>query len=78
MGALAPGDVVTISAVDRLSRDTTDLLVIAHDMQCAGRAFVRWSDRLRWMTIRSVDSSKASLARRSQWPSVNAPSPAGT
>jgi hypothetical protein len=30
MGALAPGDV----AVDCLSRDTTDLLVIVHDAVC--------------------------------------------
>jgi len=29
MGKLDPGDVVVIPAVDRLSRDTTDLLVIA-------------------------------------------------
>ena len=36
MKALAPGDVVIIPAVDRLSRDTTDLLVIARDMQRAG------------------------------------------
>jgi DNA invertase Pin-like site-specific DNA recombinase len=36
MKALAPGDVVVIPAVDRLSRDTTDLLVIARDMQRAG------------------------------------------
>lgn len=36
MAALAPGDVVIIPAVDRLSRDTTDLLVIARDMQLAG------------------------------------------
>ena len=36
MAALAPGDVVVIPAVDRLSRDTTDLLVIARDMQRAG------------------------------------------
>jgi DNA invertase Pin-like site-specific DNA recombinase len=34
--ALAPGDVVITPAVDRLSRDTTDLLVIARDMQRAG------------------------------------------
>ena len=34
--ALHPGDVVIIPAVDRLSRDTTDLLVIARDMQQAG------------------------------------------
>jgi DNA invertase Pin-like site-specific DNA recombinase len=36
MAALAPGDIVIIPAVDRLSRDTTDLLVIARDMQRAG------------------------------------------
>ena len=34
--ALAPGDVVITPAVDRLSRDTTDLLVIACEMQFAG------------------------------------------
>ncbi len=36
MKELAPGDVVITPAVDRLSRDTTDLLVIARDMQRAG------------------------------------------
>ena len=36
MAALSHGDVVVIPAVDRLSRDTTDLLVIARDMQRAG------------------------------------------
>jgi DNA invertase Pin-like site-specific DNA recombinase len=36
MSRLATGDVVVIPAVDRLSRDTTDLLVIARDMQRAG------------------------------------------
>jgi DNA invertase Pin-like site-specific DNA recombinase len=36
MKALAPGDVVITPAVDRLSRDTPDLLVIARDMQKAG------------------------------------------
>jgi DNA invertase Pin-like site-specific DNA recombinase len=36
MAVLAPGDVVITPAVDRLSRDTTDLLVIARDMQRAG------------------------------------------
>ena len=36
MAALSAGDVVIIPAVDRLSRDTTDLLVIARDMQRAG------------------------------------------
>jgi hypothetical protein len=33
---LAPGDAVIIAAVDRLSRDTTDLLLIAREMQKAG------------------------------------------
>ena len=36
MAAVAHGDVVVIPAVDRLSRDTTDLLVIAREMQRAG------------------------------------------
>src|ERR1700679_1050348 len=36
MAKLDAGDVVIIPAVDRLSRDTTDLLVIARDMQRAG------------------------------------------
>jgi DNA invertase Pin-like site-specific DNA recombinase len=36
MAKLEAGDVVIIPAVDRLSRDTTDLLVIARDMQRAG------------------------------------------
>jgi DNA invertase Pin-like site-specific DNA recombinase len=34
--ALASGDVVVIPAVDRLSRDTTDLLIIAREVQKAG------------------------------------------
>src|ERR1700749_2063368 len=36
VGALGQGDVVIVPAVDRLSRDTTDLLNIARDMQRAG------------------------------------------
>jgi DNA invertase Pin-like site-specific DNA recombinase len=36
MSALSHGDVVVIPAVDRLSRDTTDLLVIAREMQRGG------------------------------------------
>jgi DNA invertase Pin-like site-specific DNA recombinase len=39
MNRLAPGDVVITPAVDRLSRDTSDLLVIAHEMQRAGAGF---------------------------------------
>jgi DNA invertase Pin-like site-specific DNA recombinase len=36
MAVLVAGDAVIIPAVDHLSRDTTDLLVIARDMQRAG------------------------------------------
>jgi len=36
MAKLAAGDVVVIPAVDRLSRDTADLLIIARDMRQAG------------------------------------------
>lgn len=36
MSALDPGDVVIVAAVDRLSRDATDLLVIARDIQKLG------------------------------------------
>jgi DNA invertase Pin-like site-specific DNA recombinase len=36
MKALVAGDVVITPAVDRLSRDTTDLLIIAREMQRAG------------------------------------------
>jgi DNA invertase Pin-like site-specific DNA recombinase len=36
IAALSHGDVVIIPAVDRLSRDTTDLLIIAREMQKAG------------------------------------------
>ena len=36
MAALGDGDVVIVPAVDRLSRDTTDLLNIARDVQRAG------------------------------------------
>jgi DNA invertase Pin-like site-specific DNA recombinase len=36
MAKLVAGDVVVVPAVDRLSRDTADLLAIARDMQRAG------------------------------------------
>ena len=36
MATVSDGDVVIVPAVDRLSRDTTDLLVIARDLQKAG------------------------------------------
>jgi Resolvase, N terminal domain len=36
MGEVGHGDVVILPAVDRLSRDTTDLLVIARELQKVG------------------------------------------
>jgi Resolvase, N terminal domain len=36
MATVGHGDVVVIAAGDRLSRDTTDLMVIARDLQKAG------------------------------------------
>jgi DNA invertase Pin-like site-specific DNA recombinase len=36
LATVGHGDVVIVAAVDRLSRDTTDLLVIARDLQKAG------------------------------------------
>src|SRR5690349_18567260 len=42
MAALAHGHVVIIPAVDRLSRDTTDLLIIAREMQRAGAGIDHW------------------------------------
>jgi len=36
LATVGHGDVVIIAAVDRLSRDTTDLMVIARDLQKAG------------------------------------------
>jgi hypothetical protein len=53
MKELTPGDVVITPAVDRLSRDTTDLLVIAREMPACwgrypvtGRALPRYDFRL--------------------------------
>jgi uncharacterized protein DUF190/resolvase-like protein len=59
MAALTHGDVVIIPAVDRLSRDATDLLVIARDMQRAGGSVnIRCTKGLSWR-----HASKGSLAR---------------
>jgi DNA invertase Pin-like site-specific DNA recombinase len=45
MKQLAPGDVMITTAVDRLSRDTTDLLVIAREMQRAGAGIRSLAER---------------------------------
>jgi DNA invertase Pin-like site-specific DNA recombinase len=58
MKKLVPGDVVITPAVDRLSRDTTDLLVIARDMQRAGPVSAHWPSR---SSIRRPISPRSSL-----------------
>jgi DNA invertase Pin-like site-specific DNA recombinase len=58
MKALAPGDVVITPAVDRLSRDTTDLLIIARDMQRAGPVSGHWPNR---SSTRHPTSPRSSL-----------------
>jgi hypothetical protein len=81
MAALAPGDVVITPAVDRLSRDTTDLLVIARDMQRAGaglrssqnrcsipRATLRSLCLPYWVWPRSWNAGASSNARRAGAP----------
>ena len=45
MAVLAHDDVVIIPAVDRLSRDTTDLLIIARECSAPGLAFDHWPSR---------------------------------
>ncbi|MFZ3233811.1 MAG: recombinase family protein [Stellaceae bacterium] len=64
MKALAPGDVVITPAVDRLSRDTTDLLVIARDMQRAGVGIRSRPSRSLIRPRTSPRSSSPSLALR--------------
>jgi Resolvase, N terminal domain len=59
LAAVGHGDVVIIAAVDRLSRDTTDLLVIARDLQKAGAG---WLCCIRWRrAVRSVALRRGSL-----------------
>src|ERR1700681_1156112 len=68
------GDVVVIAAVDRLSRDTTDLLVIARDLQKAGAGLrsiaepvtrpARRSSAVRWTEKPAARSSAATTSAR--------------
>ena len=67
MKALAPGDVVITPAVDRLSRDTTDLLVIARDMQRPEPVSAHWPNRSSIPHPTSPRSSSPSLAWRRSW-----------
>ena len=57
MAALADGDLVVIPAVDRLSRDTTDLLLIAREMQKADHSLTLSSIRLRTLPRSFLRSS---------------------
>ena len=64
MKKLAPGDVVITPAVDRLSRDTTDLLDIARDMQRAGAGIRSLTEPFLDTHPTSPRSSSPSLALR--------------
>jgi DNA invertase Pin-like site-specific DNA recombinase len=61
VSALAAGDVVIIPTVDRLSRDTTDLLVIAREMQQAGAALATLY-KSSYATLRAVCSSRRTIS----------------
>jgi hypothetical protein len=67
MKALAPGDVVITPAVDRLSRDTTDLLVIAREMQRAGAGIRSLAEPYLDTTSDLRRSSLPSLASPRSW-----------
>lgn len=60
---LAPGDVVIIPAVDRLSRDTTDLLVIAREMQQREAAQRLATGETQRSVARSYNVSQATISR---------------
>jgi DNA invertase Pin-like site-specific DNA recombinase len=61
---LAPGDIVITPAVDRLSRDATDLLVIARDMQRAGAGLRSIADPTIWeCRLRTADDLEKDATR---------------
>jgi Resolvase, N terminal domain len=86
MKALAPGDVVITPAVDRLSRETTDLLVIARDMQRAGAGIRSLAEPFLDTTsdfaeiIFAILGVAAKLERRRIWsaPRASGPTPKPT
>jgi len=67
MKKLASGDVVITPAVDRLSRDTTDLLVVARDMQRAGAGIRSLAEPYRIRPRTLPRSSLLSLASPRSW-----------
>jgi len=64
---LAPGDLVTVTWIDRLARDTTDLLVIARDMQGAGAGIRSLAEPYRIRPRTLPRSSLLSLASPRSW-----------
>src|SRR5277367_653197 len=70
IAALADGDVVIIPAVDRLSRDTTDLLVIAREMQKAGAGIRSLAEPFLDTTSDFAEIVFAILALRQSWSAV--------
>jgi hypothetical protein len=65
---LRDGDVVIITAVDRLSRDTTDLLVLARQMQGPAPGCGRWPSL--WSTPRRSSCTEIGRADPAHYWSV--------
>jgi DNA invertase Pin-like site-specific DNA recombinase len=74
MAALAAGDVVIIPAVDRLSRDTIDLLVIARDMKRAGAGLRSLAEPVLDTTGDFAELVLAMLAWPRSWSAAASPS----
>jgi len=64
--ALGAGDVLTVTAVDRLARDTRDLLNILHDVRMAGAGFKSLAEPLVDTTSELADVIIAVLGRTAE------------
>jgi Resolvase, N terminal domain len=63
LATVGHGDVVIVAAVDRLSRDTTDSMVIARDLHKAGAG-------LRSLRLSSIDGSYRALRQKQGKPAI--------
>jgi DNA invertase Pin-like site-specific DNA recombinase len=67
IGALDPGDVLMVTAIDRLARDTRDLLNILHDVRSAGAGFRSLAEPLVDTTSELADVVIAVLGIAAKW-----------
>lgn len=65
--ALGPGDTLTVVAVDRLARDTRDLLNILHDVKQAGAGFRSLNEPIVDTTSELADVVIAVLGIAAKW-----------